>query len=79
MASLEELEQEQVAPEFDEEEEQDEDDGQLQEAIALLIKANVLMSYMGDPELCKTITKRERQVMLKLGGKIYDYLEEVQA
>lgn len=47
------------------------------DAITLLSKVKRLLSYVGDVELCKTVTKRERDVMAKVCSEVTGYLDSV--
>lgn len=47
------------------------------EAIDLLHKCMHLLDYIADPDLCKTVTKRERKVMVNVANSLRTYLDEV--
>jgi hypothetical protein len=51
----------------------------LQEAIILIKRAKTLIDYVGEPELCKTISKRERLSMVKLSGKLEAYVNSIES
>lgn len=46
----------------------------LSEGMDLLVKSRTMMEYIADPELCKTITARERKTLMALTAKISQYL-----
>ena len=48
----------------------------IQESISLLRKVKRMLDYISDAELCKTVTKRERAVMLQTSHDLGAYLEE---
>lgn len=48
------------------------------DAISLLSKGMHLLDYMSDVELCKSVTKRERDSMARLSEKIHQFLDEVE-
>lgn len=48
----------------------------LQEAFDLIHRAKTMLDYISDPQLCKTISKRERETMTRLSGNLADYLNE---
>lgn len=47
------------------------------DAISLLGKVKTLLDYVGNVELCKTLTKRERETMAKISVQVGDYLDNV--
>ena len=47
------------------------------DAISLLGKVKTLLDYVGNVELCKTLTKRERATMAKVSVQVGEYLDEV--
>jgi len=47
------------------------------DGISLLSKVKRLLDYIGDTELCKTVTKRERATIEKISGQVGDYLDSV--
>lgn len=47
------------------------------DAIELLKKCMHLLDYMSDTDLCKSITKREREVMGRVSNSVGEYLDEV--
>lgn len=49
----------------------------VQEAIQLLQKAKTMLDYFGDSDMIKTITKRERDSIERVSGKIKGYLDNV--
>ena len=63
-----------------------EDDGEeilmlqdIQESLSLLRKVKRMLDYISDTELCKTVTKRERAVMLQTSHDVGAYLDNVSA
>ena len=48
------------------------------DAMSLLNKCMRLLDYMSDADLCKTITKRERENMSRLSEQVKAYLDEVE-
>ena len=48
----------------------------LHESFILLRKVKTLLDYIGNAELCKTLSKKERMTMLKVSGQIASYLDE---
>jgi hypothetical protein len=61
---------------YDDEEEQMRAD--VIDGMGLLGSVKTLLDYLSDPLLCKTVTKRERDIMDKLSEKIREYLCEVE-
>lgn len=47
------------------------------DGISLFRKVQRLLGYIGDVELCKSLTKRERLVIEKINGQVGDYLDSV--
>jgi hypothetical protein len=47
------------------------------DGLFLLKQVKVFLSYVSDPELCKTLSKRERDVADRLIGKLGEYLDEM--
>lgn len=47
------------------------------DGISLLGKVKTLLDYVGNVELCKTLTKRERETMAKVNVQVGDYLDSV--
>ena len=47
------------------------------DGISLLGKVKTLLDYVGNAELCKTLTKRERVTMAKVSSDVGDYLDSV--
>lgn len=47
------------------------------DGIALLTKVKTLLDYVSNVELCKTVTKREREVMAKVSAEVEEYLDSV--
>ena len=45
------------------------------DGLSLLNKVNRLLGYIGDVELCKTLTKRERATIAKVRGQVSEYLD----
>lgn len=50
----------------------------LVDAIELLKKAMCLLDYMSDTDLCKAVSKRERDAMLRLSDKITTFVIETE-
>lgn len=51
----------------------------LDEGVTLIRRAKTLIDYLADPELCKTVSKKERATMLKLSEKIGEYVGGIEA
>lgn len=49
------------------------------DGISLLGKVKTLLDYTGNVDLCKALTKRERDTMAKVSVQITDYLDSVAA
>jgi hypothetical protein len=49
----------------------------LNEGLSLVKRCKTLLDYIGDPELCKTISKRERTSMAKLATKLGAYVSSI--
>lgn len=49
----------------------------LHDGVSLLSKVKTLLDYTGNIELCKSLTKRERETMAKISGEVGDYLDSV--
>ena len=47
------------------------------DAMSLLGKVKTLLDYVGNVDLCKTVTKRERATMARISGDVQDYLDSV--
>ena len=88
MAKLEELEEalgkSKVVELVDNEFEEDPDGGEellatqdVIEAISLLSKCMHFLDYLSDTDLCKSVTKREREGMGRLSEIVRTYLDEV--
>ena len=67
-----------VDPEF----EGDDDDIKvlvdLHDGMVLLDQTMRLLGYIGDANLCRALSKKERDAIGRLGGRIKSYLDEVQ-
>jgi len=50
----------------------------INEALILIKRSKTLIDYISDPELCKTMSKRERLSMLKLSGKLAEYVSSIE-
>lgn len=48
------------------------------EAFALLRKCTKMLDFLSDVDLCKGLTKRERESMGRLAEKVRDYLDETE-
>lgn len=48
------------------------------EAATLLAQARTLLEYLGDVQLCKRITKKERGVMLDHAYRVKEFLDGVE-
>jgi len=46
----------------------------LNDGLILIKRAKTLIDYISDPLLCKSISKREREVMFKLSMQLGDFL-----
>lgn len=85
MPSLEDLERTiKQAEVVDEDDGTDEENGEellveqdIQDAIGILRKCMHLLDYVSDTDLCKSVTKRERETMGRLSEMVREYLEEV--
>jgi hypothetical protein len=82
MADLEEMEQ-QLAKVQDgvivEEEGEDEDLREdFFEAVSLLARCQTLLQFAADPELCKSLTKRDRDIMWRVSGQIKQFKDAVE-
>jgi len=81
MAKIEELESELVLNDSDFIEEGGDDElaiaNDVIAALSLLKKSMHLLDYMGDSDLCKTITKRERETMSRVSDSIREFLDDV--
>ena len=69
-------------PPTDTDEDADEDDEiamrqDIFDAMSLLGKVKTLLDYVGNVDLCKTVTKRERATMARISGDVQDYLDSV--
>lgn len=47
-------------------------------ALGLLKKATLLLDYCSDTDLCKTVSKRERNAMSRLSDKISSFVSETE-
>lgn len=47
------------------------------DAISLLFKCRNLLNFLGDPDLCKGLTRRERESMGRITEKLDNFLVEV--
>ena len=47
------------------------------DGVSLLTRIRTLLDYVGDIELCKTLTKRERETMSRVSGDVTDYLDDM--
>jgi hypothetical protein len=47
------------------------------EATSLLAKARTLLDFMSDPELCKGLSRRERDSMSRLAERLNGFLDNV--
>ena len=78
---LNELEAVTVEPEARDDFVADEDDQQIlvdmNDALILLTKCRNIFNYLSDTDLCPKFTKKERNSLFKLSGKIAKYLDEV--
>lgn len=50
----------------------------ISEAMSLLTKCLHLFDYVGDTDLCKSVTKRERESMSRLSEQVREFLDEVE-
>ena len=50
----------------------------LKDAVLLLGLSMRLLNYVGDVELCKTLSKRDRDAMDRVATKIREFLDEVE-
>ena len=48
------------------------------DALSLLSKCMHLLDYLSDPDLCKSVTKRERDSMSRLSESVRTYLDAVE-
>lgn len=68
--------------EFVVDEEEEEEDDQLRQdildATSLLSKCMHLFDYLGDTDLCKTVTKRERETMSRMSELCKDFLDGIE-
>ena len=48
----------------------------LHESFSLLRKVKTLLDYVGNVELCKTLSKKERVTMIKVSSQISSFLDE---
>lgn len=60
-----------------ENEEDDSVQDDIREAISLLRKSRTMLCYLADPDLCKSLSKRERDAMDRLNTILYEFLVEV--
>ena len=49
------------------------------DSISLNSKAMHLLDYLSDHDLCKSITKRERESMSRMSDKIREFLDEAES
>lgn len=77
MAQLEELETECKRPP-EPLDDADEINADILDAISLLTKCVRLLDYVGDTDLCKSVTKRERESMVRLSESVKEYLDNVE-
>ena len=47
--------------------------------VQLIRKCFVLLDYMSDKDLCKTLSQRERDAMIRLSDRLHEYNDEVTA
>lgn len=51
----------------------------IDEALTLLSKAMKLLDALSDVDICKTLTKRERDAMERVSGLIREFLDDVES
>lgn len=62
----------------EEEEEEDALRQDILDATSLLSKCMHLFDYLGDTDLCKTVTKRERETMSRMSELCKDFLDGIE-
>lgn len=60
------------------EETADDYDDVVERASDLLKNTAILLQYLGDENFCKSITKRERNIIAKHVDRIYEFTDELQ-
>lgn len=50
----------------------------MQESLDLLRQTRTLLQYLSDPELCRTITMKERKAMIALATKVHGFVDNVE-
>ena len=70
-----------LALEDDKEEAEGEDQtlSDLLDSLSLLSQCKRLLDYMSDPDLCKNLSKRERDSMSRLSEKLKDHLDALES
>jgi hypothetical protein len=58
--------------EVDDEEQQRFD---LQEGIRIFKKVKILLDFLGDEDMIKTLSKKERKTITKIAANVHEYLE----
>lgn len=48
------------------------------EAVSLLSKCKTMMDFAADPDLCKSLSKRERESMERVSGQLKSFLDAVE-
>jgi hypothetical protein len=58
----------------------EEEDGYTEwdQAVALIKKAAVMLDYMSDPDLCKSVDRRERDAMFRFSEQLWEFVEEAE-